>query len=308
MTEDRKIKNRERAKAWALANKERNRQRASEWYKANKEKALEAQRLKRKANPAIARKKAQKAREKRLKTKGDEVRAYHREYALKNKEKIAAYMLKWRLSNPEKYKEQQQAQRLKQQNSPKHKDKRDAINAKYKLKRELDTDWRKKKNESMRNARKLDPNWAAKRRAYLQKIVKNNPDLQIKNTLRVRVISAVKKQQTKKANQTQELIGCTTDHLRQHLESQFKPGMTWENRGYNGWHIDHIKPCASFDLSDPTQQRACFHWSNLQPLWGTENQIKGARFNGIDYKGKALRPILEPRLMEIREEILTARK
>lgn len=70
------------------------------------------------------------------------------------------------------------------------------------------------------------------------------------------------------------LLGTTPVKLRARLEAQFKPGMSWDNYGYYGWHIDHIKPCASFDLSDPEQQKQCFHYTNLQPLWAKENYDK----------------------------------
>jgi hypothetical protein len=80
-----------------------------------------------------------------------------------------------------------------------------------------------------------------------------------------------------KSASTQELLGCSFDVFIQHLESQFKNGMSWGNRGRTGWHIDHIRPCASFDLSDPEQQRECFHYSNLQPLWAVDNIRKGSR-------------------------------
>ena len=73
-----------------------------------------------------------------------------------------------------------------------------------------------------------------------------------------------------------ELIGCTIDQLREHLEVLFKPGMTWENQG-SIWHIDHCRPLASFDLSDPAQQRECFGFMNLQPMFGAENIAKGAK-------------------------------
>lgn len=73
------------------------------------------------------------------------------------------------------------------------------------------------------------------------------------------------------------LTGCTIEFLRGYLESKFKPGMTWENYGKFGWHVDHIVACAKFDLSDPEQQRKCFHYSNLQPMWAKENHSKGAR-------------------------------
>lgn len=56
--------------------------------------------------------------------------------------------------------------------------------------------------------------------------------------------------------------------------------MSWQNRGrgHDKWHIDHVRPCASFDLTDPEQQKQCFHWSNMQPLWQTDNLRKGSKY------------------------------
>ena len=73
------------------------------------------------------------------------------------------------------------------------------------------------------------------------------------------------------------VVGYALDELKKHLEKQFANNMTWENYGRNGWHIDHIRPCASFDLSEPAQQRECFHYSNLQPLWAKDNLAKGKK-------------------------------
>jgi hypothetical protein len=70
-----------------------------------------------------------------------------------------------------------------------------------------------------------------------------------------------------------------------HIEAQFMPGMTWENREL--WHVDHIIPCAAFDLTDPAQQRSCFHYGNLRPLWAKENQRKSDK--GIEPIGKVRR-------------------
>lgn len=78
-----------------------------------------------------------------------------------------------------------------------------------------------------------------------------------------------------KSARTVELLGCSVQELREHLEKQFKPGMTWENHSRNGWHIDHIKPCSSFNLADPEEQKRCFNYKNLQPLWMIENMKKG---------------------------------
>lgn len=96
--------------------------------------------------------------------------------------------------------------------------------------------------------------------------------------LRRRILLALKGE-TKSAS-TQELIGCTIPHLIIHLESQFKEGMAWENHSLGGWHIDHIVPCVVFDLSDPDQQRRCFNFSNMQPLWAYENLSKHGRYSG----------------------------
>lgn len=74
-----------------------------------------------------------------------------------------------------------------------------------------------------------------------------------------------------------ELCGISLAGLREHIAKQFKPGMSWANYGFDTWHIDHIRPCASFDLRDPEQQKKCFHYTNLQPLWAKDNLHKGSR-------------------------------
>lgn len=97
----------------------------------------------------------------------------------------------------------------------------------------------------------------------------------IKRSLRARLYFAVKN--NSKFSSTIKLLGCTMDEFKAYLESKFKNGMNWNNYGFNGWHIDHIVPCASFDLTKPEQQKKCFHYTNLQPLWAIENLKKGAR-------------------------------
>ena len=74
-------------------------------------------------------------------------------------------------------------------------------------------------------------------------------------------------------------LGCSVQELKMYLEGLFRAGMTWETwgRGAGKWHIDHVKPLASFDLSDPAQAAAAVHFSNLQPLWEKENLAKGSR-------------------------------
>ena len=81
----------------------------------------------------------------------------------------------------------------------------------------------------------------------------------------------------KKSKKTKELIGCTIEQLWIHLEKSFKPGMTRKN--YGKWHVDHILPCVSFDLTKPEEQAKCFHYTNLQPLWASENLAKGSKIS-----------------------------
>lgn len=91
----------------------------------------------------------------------------------------------------------------------------------------------------------------------------------IEHNLRNRIWYALKG--TIKSAHTIELLGCSIEFLKQHLESKFKVGMSWLNYGVHGWHVDHIIPCDAFDLSDVEQQKQCFHFTNLQPLWANEN-------------------------------------
>lgn len=105
---------------------------------------------------------------------------------------------------------------------------------------------------------------------------KADPNYRIKRSLRHRLWKALKG--APKSGHAMDLIGCSVDELRMHLEGQFRPGMSWDNYGQPGWEIDHIRPCASFDLTDPEQQRQCFHYTNLQPLWGFENASKNKKY------------------------------
>jgi hypothetical protein len=96
------------------------------------------------------------------------------------------------------------------------------------------------------------------------------PEVRLAHNLRCRVYRALKG--AVKSAALKDILGCTMGELRTHLESQFQPGMTWDN--YGEWHLDHIMPVDSFCLINPIEQRQCFHYTNLQPLWAKENIIK----------------------------------
>lgn len=117
---------------------------------------------------------------------------------------------------------------------------------------------------------------------YFHDYYERFPIKKVARNLRHRLYKILKGERS--AVHLNDLTGCSLEFLKKHLESQFKEGMGWDNYGL--WHVDHIRPCESFNFRFAEQQRECFHWTNLQPLWGIENISKNAKYNGIDYKYK----------------------
>lgn len=107
------------------------------------------------------------------------------------------------------------------------------------------------------------------RNIYLRNYYNTNPEAKLIKNLRNRANNFIKKSGVSKTSSSSKLLGCTAKEARQYIESKFTKGMTWENYGLDGWSIDHILPCSSFDICDPEQQKICFHYTNLQPLWTT---------------------------------------
>lgn len=110
--------------------------------------------------------------------------------------------------------------------------------------------------------------------AYSHKRYHEDPNYKLRCTLRRRLLHALKG--NLKSASTLKLLGTTVEHLQQHLEAQFLPGMNWKNhgRGKDKWVVDHMMPVRSFDLTKEDQQQMCFHWTNLQPLWDPDNREK----------------------------------
>ena len=101
----------------------------------------------------------------------------------------------------------------------------------------------------------------------------------IKQALRKSVIGALKRQGVRKTNKTFELLGTDKNTARKHIESLWTEGMSWKNHGlgWDKWHIDHVKPCAKFNLKNLNEQLECCHYKNLQPLWQKDNFKKGSK-------------------------------
>lgn len=206
------------------------------------ERQLQSQRERRKKNPLTEQQRLKKLEYMKKYTSTEEYKKKRQDWINSNKDKLAAKnsdrYIKW-ISNPENRKR-----------------KSEYMKDRYKdpsIKRKI-IDFNNKRE---RERRLSDPGYLILRRC------------------RVRLACAVRDAKTKKFARTCELLGCSVQELRDHIESKFKPGMSWDNRDM--WHVDHIIPCARFDLTKEDQQRICFHYSNLQPLWAKENIVKGKK-------------------------------
>lgn len=113
------------------------------------------------------------------------------------------------------------------------------------------------------------------RRAYQRQYRAQNVQFRVSLVLRSRLATAVRN--GARGGSAVRDLGCSIAELMQYLATLFRPGMTWENWGRSGWHIDHIRPLAGFDLTDPEQVKIACHFTNLQPMWASENMSKGAR-------------------------------
>jgi len=111
-----------------------------------------------------------------------------------------------------------------------------------------------------------------------------NINFKIAHNLRARLRIVLKRSSIPKTQTVMDLVGCSIQELKKHLELQFKPGMNWDNYNHKTWHIDHMIPCVAFNLADITEQKKCFHYTNLQPLWAKENLVKHTSYDNFQNK------------------------
>jgi hypothetical protein len=161
-------------------------------------------------------------------------------YREKNNETIKIKNKLWLENNPNYMKEYHKNYNIKN---------RDKINQKVKK-------WREK------NLKEILPKLRKKRKEKYD----NDLNFKLKHLLRSRINKIIKYNRNKSSI---EILGCTINEFKKYIENNFKDGMTWDNYGYYGWHIDHIIPI-SLAKSDDELMKLC-HFTNLQPLWGIEN-------------------------------------
>lgn len=175
----------------------------------------------------------------------EDTKKHGHDYYLKNKERLNNLNKKWMQNNPKQ---------------------RDEIYARYRK-----TEKCRKKNRDWAKRNRL------KMQEYFVKRYHNDYKFNIAIKLRRRIWMALKKRKTSKSSTIIKLLGCNYEEYKNHIESQFKDGMSWNEVEKSNIHIDHIIPCSKFDLTKEEEQKKCFHYTNLQPLWAKENLSKAAK-------------------------------
>lgn len=187
---------------------------------------------------------------------------YYEQYNKINKVRIAEvnkkYRLRYIVNGPlsEEEKKQRHFERVKKE---KETTRRYNISHKTKL-RQLQINWKKRNFDYVKNK--------------LKEKYKNDANYRVGEWARRTLGYCLWRKGAYKEQSTFQYLGCSKSELRKYIEKQFKPGMTWKNHGLKGWHIDHIKPIASFDFTKEEDKQICFHYTNLQPLWWYDNLKK----------------------------------
>ena len=206
----------------------------------------------------------------------EKLKEIRKQYYLDNKEKKKQYQKQWSLDNKEKKKQYQKQYHLDNKEKNKEKMKQWCLDNKEKVKKYRKQYWLDNKEKEKAQIKQWRLDNREKINSYYRNKTKTDPIYKFAKNQRRRMWAALKG--ISKCESTLILLGCSIEECWNHLEQQFEPGMTRDNYGL--WHVDHIIPCVSFDdLSDTKQQKKCFHYTNLQPLWAVDNMKKGAKLN-----------------------------
>jgi len=197
----------------------------------------------------------------------ESVKARANAYRLANREKVLAAKKVYREANPEKVAAGKRGFYLRN---------RAAVIAKQQAR------WRVRDVEAARaikRERRLRNHAAelGKERVYARRRYAEDIQFRLANVLRARMRGALRSNH--RAGSAVRDLGCSIVEFRDYLAAKFAEGMTWANWGE--WHIDHIRPLSSFDLTDRAQFLRAAHFTNMQPLWAHENLAKGAKLEGF---------------------------
>lgn len=113
---------------------------------------------------------------------------------------------------------------------------------------------------------------------YMKNRRNNDANFKLYSLVTTRIYIALKGYMSSKNSSTSEIIGCSIAFYRRWIEHQFTPEMNWDNHG-EYWHIDHVRPCASFNLADNKEFKSCFNWRNVRPVQKRINLSKNDKID-----------------------------
>ena len=190
---------------------------------------------------------------------------YHKKYRLENREKLKKY----REENKEKYRE------LAKNNYYKNREKKIKYAQTYAF-----TNKEKIKDKRLKNRDKINARNRVWQPGYRREKYKNNPQFKLIINLRNSISKLIRRNpQIIKNQTTKELLGCSLDELKIHIEKQFLPGMSWDNYNNKTWHIDHIIPISLAKSMEDVIRLKLMHYTNFQPLWAKDNISKSNKYD-----------------------------
>jgi hypothetical protein len=250
----------ERKRRYNIENTDKIKVKHKKYYESNKGKIAKKSKEFYNSNKDVIAIRSKAYREKTKERKSIKDRLYRE----KNKEKLLKQKKEYYLKNKDILSEKARIYR----NDPDVKAKKKITDKLY-----------REKNKDKINATKEKRKDITREKARIRSNEKSKTDIsyRILKNLRSRIRFALKKGQIKKADTTENLLGCTVPEFKAYFTSLFTNDMSWNDFMAGKIHIDHIIPCAKFDLTNEEEQRICFHYTNLQPLWSTDNLKKGTK-------------------------------
>lgn len=198
----------------------------------------------------------------------EKIKQQKRKHYIKNEDKISLYHKQWYIKNKERI------LLKRKQHYSEHKEKIKINVKQYNLKH-----IKEKKTRSRlwycKNKKKV----IIRQRKYINIRRKTDPQFRILCLLRARIKHVLKSQKVTKSLHTIELLGCTPKFFQNYIRSLFKPGMTLANDGQKKWHLHHIKCCHTFNLLELEQQKLCFHYTNMIPMWEDEHKALHSNYS-----------------------------
>lgn len=213
-------------------------------------------------------------------------RKQYKTWSDNNQAKLKEVRKKTDASRVDKKREYQRSEKSKEYHKQWYQDNKESVKLKA-------SEWVKNNPDKVKAKRQRwisKPENRDKINAYIRQKRKDDPSFKIAHNVRTRLLRVLKGK--RKYAKTMELLGCTSQELKEHLEKQFSPEMNWDNHG-KYWHIDHVKPISWFNLTIEREMREACHYTNLKPMVASENMSKGNRWSEFDEIGEVPYDILE---------------